>query len=523
MKKLSLILLISFACVSGVFADFEIKLLGDFNFTLQSELENVGGFSAGLDISPITVRGRDSVYFGAAGSFSKVTYPGVINYSLFDGQLSAGYNFRVIDRLSVGAEGFAGFWMIPKSATNGLDRSVNGILFGGRGLVNAHVLPELTVGGFVGYKNYNSFINRLEVGVQLKYNVNKGIFGSSSVVAEDTDAIQAGPLFPVFYSRYSDHSFGTVSFVNNEKNDISNVEVTVFIEQFMTNPDVSAKFDIVRKGEIFTADLTAFLNENILNTLVAQKADAKIIVKYRSLGKLQTSVHTLELTALSRNSMTWEDDRAAAAFISPRDASASAFARQVRAVVSDSLSSSRPLNLQYGAALYGALKAYGMNYVIDPSSAFTENVGTASVDFLKFPYQTLLYRGGDCDDLTILNCALFEALGIKTAMITVPGHILMAFDSGLKENEVSQISDGHYIIENGVVWIPVEITLCQDTFALARQTGYREWTKFKTERALIPLSDAWEEYKAVGIPDSDVGIEMPSKAEILNGFKANLY
>lgn len=526
MKKLSLVLLVGVVCASGLFADIEFKLLGDLNFSLPNgsyTLETVPGVTAGIDFSPFTIRGRDTINFGIGASASKVKYTGVVDHNLLDFQVSAGYNLRIIDRLSVGAEGFAGAWLIPGIYNTVIDQSVKGIIAGGRAYVNAHVLPELSAGAFVGYKSYIGFTNRIEAGVDVKYNFNKGIFGSSSVVAKEDNEITAGPLFPVFYSRYADHTFGQITFVNNEKNDISDVEVSVFIEQFMTNPDITATFDVVKRGESFTAELTAFLNENILNTLVAQKADAKVTVKYRSLGKWQSSVQKLELTALSRNSMTWEDDRAAAAFISGRDASASAFARQVRAIISDSINPSRPLNLQYGAALYGALKAYGLNYVIDPSSAFTDNIGTASVDFLKFPYQTLLYRGGDCDDLTILNCALFDALGIKTAMITVPGHILMAFDSGLSENEVSKISDGAYIIEDGIVWIPVEITLCQDSFELARQTGYREWTKFKTERALIPLSSAWDEYKAVGIPDSDIGVEMPSRAEILKGFKENLY
>ena len=56
---------------------------------------------------------------------------------------------------------------------------------------------------------------------------------------------------------------------------------------------------------------------------------------------------------------------------------------------------------------------------------------TVSVDFLQFPYQTLLYHGGDCDDLSILNCSLFEALGIQTAFITIPGHIYMAYEISL--------------------------------------------------------------------------------------------
>ena len=100
-----------------------------------------------------------------------------------------------------------------------------------------------------------------------------------------------------------------------------------------------------------------------------------------------------------------------------------------------------PENIQYAAAIFSALKAYGINYVIDPASAFTDTRGTSAVDFLQFPYQTLLYHGGDCDDLSILNCALLEVLGIETAFITCPGHIFIAFDSGLSPDQASKAGD----------------------------------------------------------------------------------
>ena len=37
---------------------------------------------------------------------------------------------------------------------------------------------------------------------------------------------------------------------------------------------------------------------------------------------------------------------------------------------------------------------------------------------------------GDCDDSTALYCSLLESVGIKTALIQLPNHVLMAFDLG---------------------------------------------------------------------------------------------
>jgi len=529
MKKVSLLVLIGSVFAFGAAADVELRLMGGYNIPDNSLYNNSIGFTAGFEFSPVTIRGRDTLYATVGGAYTSINADGIDDLPFYSGEFSLGYNLRLTDRFSIAAEGIAGVWSCSGDDTQNSD-AASGIVYGGRGFVNFHALPELTAGIFGGYKIYSynpePLLKNMEFGIGIKYNLSKGIFGSSSVTAENPDEIQAGPLYPVFYSRYDDHSFGSVTFVNNEKNDISDVEVFVYIEQYMTNPTSTAKFDKVKLGESFTAELTAFLDESILNNLTSAKCDAKVIVKYRSLGKLMTSEQVIELTALSRNSATWKYDSktttAAAAFISGRDASATSFSKLVKIIVQDELSANKPENVQYGAALFGALKAYGINYVVDPSSSFTDNIGTDKVDFLQFPYQTLLYHGGDCDDLTIMNCALYESLGIDTAVILVPGHIYMAFDSGVSPaNAAKALPDGMYVVQDGKVWIPQEITLTQDSFALQRSTGYKEWVKNKKDRVLIPLKTAWKEFNAVGIPDSDVKIEMPSRAVILKGFKNN--
>ncbi len=73
-----------------------------------------------------------------------------------------------------------------------------------------------------------------------------------------------------------------------------------------------------------------------------------------------------------------------------------------------------------------------MTYVIDPNSPYGElSANTLQVDTLKFPRESLAYKAGNCDDLAILYSALFESIGIETAFITIPGHIDLAFSTGL--------------------------------------------------------------------------------------------
>ena len=85
------------------------------------------------------------------------------------------------------------------------------------------------------------------------------------------------------------------------------------------------------------------------------------------------------------------------------------------------------------------MRISGLVYVIDPSTPYLEYSKTGgAVDFLQFPRHTLDYKAGDCDDLSILFNSLLESIGIKTAFITVPGHIFTAFNINIPPDQASR-------------------------------------------------------------------------------------
>lgn len=524
MKKLLISITTALILVCSAFStEIQMRLLPNFGITSIPNFKNTISGTVALDLLPITLRGRDDLYFSLQGSGDLFLVKGIEKPYLFEGNFGVGYNFRIIDRVSVAFEALFGTYMVPdykhEVEGNKTDKlpGMSGFDLGGRLMGNYYISPSFIASAFCSYKYYfydPKFMGNFEIGIGITYNFSKGIAGSSNI---ETLESTTQPIFPVFYSRYDDHSFGSLTFVNKEKNDVTDVSVAVHIPQYMSSQKVVAQIPYVKRGEEFSVELSAFLNENILNLLQNQLADAKVTVSYRSLGKLMVKEENLELQTLTRNSMSWEDDRRAAAFVSGNDGSAQLFARQLVANLRGQFSSAN-INQQYSAAMFGALKVYGINYVIDPSSAFTDNTGTASIDFLQFPYQTLMYHGGDCDDLTILNCSLLEALGVSTAFITVPGHIFMAFDAGVPVSKASSVNGGRTIVANDKVWIPVEITVSQDSYSLALQLGWKEWTKYKNDAAIIPLEEAWKEYYHISIPDSEVTIEMPSQSLLIREF-----
>lgn len=524
MRKCKKGFLVFFLCFSSFFvnllfaAQFQVRLLPTYSY-LTNGISNASiGGSISLDFSPITLRINDNPYISLQGTYLNLFEEAIDSEQYFDYGAGLGYSLRLADKFYLYPEINGGLWNIQENTKTNLP-SQNGYYIGARLSAEFSIMPELNAGIFAGYKLLNlpkrNFAQSISGGFAFTYNFTKGLRNSSKL-----DVIEQNlqPLYPVFYSHYSNHPFGTITLKNNEEAYITNVRV-YFYNQYMLTKSLIAEYPKIKQGDSVEIEITALLNESILNQLSDSVTDGTITVEYRLLNKNKDFTFNLSFTTLSRNSMSWADDRQAAAFVSPRDASAQKFARQVKSIVKSKIRTDIPVNIQYASAIFWALKEYGLNYVIDPSSAYSDNDGGLSIDFLQFPYQTLTYHGGDCDDLSILNCSLLEALGIETAFITIPGHIYIAFDSGVSPEEAEKsISGGKYIIRDDKVWIPYEITLCTDTFDLALRTGYSQWTKAGETAALIPLKEAWLAFKAVSVPESDASIELPERDDILKAF-----
>jgi hypothetical protein len=290
----------------------------------------------------------------------------------------------------------------------------------------------------------------------------------------------------------------------------------------MNEPSLFASIPELAPGETMEIPVTALLNESMLDLTENTSTSARLLIDYRSLGSARRADFPLRINVHHRNAMNWDDDRRAASFVSPKDASARFFARYTAAAVEYHLRPPEeiPANVQYALALFETLNLYGINYIIDPASSYIEMEADAgSVDSLNYPYQTLLYRGGDCDDLSILLCAMLEAIDIPTAFITIPGHIYMAFDTG-----TDTAASGQHIIEAaGRRWMPVEITLPEAGFWEAVRTGMREWQNAGDQARLYPLREAWQMYPPVTVPEAGRrNPGLPEDARILRAFDSEI-
>lgn len=458
----------------------------------------------------------------AQGEYLSMALPGVSPVSILQGELGTGFHLDFADRLALDLNIDAGLYNAKATS------SASGITAGGSLTFTYKINPSIYADVTATARHYSGKPSPL---MMINAGFAPGLTFNISEIINKKTKLQIGlteldPVFPVLYSWYENNSFGKIEITNKEDSSITDVTVSFFQPQYMAHAKECATFKRIKCDETVSVDLYAFFNEQMLELREKTDTSSYIIVNYSRLGKKLSQSYALDVPVYGRNNMSWDDDRRAAVFVSSKDPAAMQFAKYTASIVRDNLCIDVPVNIQYAIGIFQALNEFGLNYVVDPSSAFEDNVGTSSIDFLQFPYQTLMYRGGDCDDLSILVCSLFEAVGIDTAFITVPGHIFMAFDSGLTSEQAKTIfkNRSEYIVDDGKVWMPLEITLSDEGFYRACRYGAREWNAAdaKGAAALYKMHDSWKIYQPISVPGASAFFNIPESEIITVAFQRGL-
>ena len=415
-----------------------------------------------------------------------------------------------------------------------------------RGYVSAaaggryHLNSRLDLGISSGYRNLFGFYGGVWVSAGVALRVGdreekESVTVEPAVVSEPVQ--EAGPeegqlrldrvsffkVFPVFYSYYADHSIGEATLRNTSQAPITDIEVSIFVSRYMDAPADSVRIDKLAAGEERRIEFTALFTERMLEITEGTKVAAEITLEYSAEGGKRHSDEIVEHIDIEyRNAMMWDDDRKAAAFVTAKDPRVLAFSKNVAGMITGTELQIHK-NLGTAIALYETLRLYGMSYVIDPSTPYEQlSANALQVDYLQFPRESLEYKAGDCDDLSILYSALLESVGIETAFITFPGHIYMAFsvDMDPLEGRKRFSRADELIFRNERTWIPVEITALEGSFLDAWQQGAKQWREHlaREQAGFYPMADAWQSYRPVGLPGTAGSVAIPERDAVLRAY-----
>jgi hypothetical protein len=330
------------------------------------------------------------------GGFSGLDVKDGSSVSIFEGGLGPLVQWSFRDRFILRAEAAGGLYHAQREGLGGNGFKLSGMVSGA-----FRLSPALSLAAQGSYTWYHTGrappFSSLSLGAGVSFNLSE-IFGGASKVRGEK--IRQNPVFPVSWAWYADNPVGTVRIRNNEPNAITSVQVSFYMEQYMNEPSPAAVIPRLGRGESAEVPVTALFNEAMLDLTENTSAAARLIVAYRSLGSAKEVSFPLEIPVYHRNAMSWDDDRRAASFVSSRDPAAVLFSRTVESALRNRLAPGIPRNIQYAAGLFEALNLYGLKYIVDPASSYVQmSEDAAGLDTLNYPYQTLLYRGGDCDDI----------------------------------------------------------------------------------------------------------------------------
>lgn len=321
-------------------------------------------------------------------------------------------------------------------------------------------------------------------------------------------------IYPSLMYYYRSNPVGYVSIQNTLKKPIKDVTASIFIMRYMDLPTESDPVREVKPGESITIDLYMELNQQIFDLEEDLPKQAKVQVSYTVDGAEYNVSKAKGLVIYRRTALSWDDSGKLASFIMPNDDIVSNFSLKVSG--QDLLSKSYKLSRKFfrGMKICDALGIYEINYIEDPDSPFSKALGKEEVvDTVRFPRKTLMVKSGDCDDSTALLGSLLESAGIGTAIMTSPGHVFLAFNSGEPAENLWQFKTGEFeaFSYGGTVWIPVETTILKKGFRTAWQKASEIVKKYdsKDKIEFLPVDALREKYPPLPLPSSNFNIIEP--------------
>lgn len=333
-------------------------------------------------------------------------------------------------------------------------------------------------------------------------------------------------IYPLYYTYYDKNPLGTVRIENRSDSPIQKVRVSLKVPQFMDRPQLCAELAELGGDRSVEVPLTAIFTNAIFNITEGLKVAGEIVLDYDYLGSSKTVSEQVVLNVQNRNAMTWDDDRKAAAFMTTNHPLIKGYAKNLAATIrADGLQAfSNEFRIAMG--VFTMLKDYGMQYIRDATTPFTElSENPDAVDQIQFPIESLNFKAGDCDDLSVLYGTLLEAAGVESAFITTPGHIFVAFNLNMPARKAESLfPDVTDMIEtNDTMWLPIEVTLMGDGFVKAWQIGAQEWRSANQRGAAVfyTVHDAWKTYSPAETT-FQAALFLPNPKEIIEPYHSEL-
>lgn len=375
--------------------------------------------------------------------------------------------------------------------------------------------PHWTIGVTGSYFAYqdntwfgNPGIGGITAGLSLKFHVEtERKSGGANTVECNSDIPDS--IFPLFYTMYKENPFGTIYIKNNESAEIRNVTVTFRSEGYTASELRCGYVSNIRKRKTKEIPFVADFSKEILRFTESGKIPGEIIVSYDLLGEHKTSVSSVIIPVYNRNQVRWMDPQSLAAYISSSAPEVLEMSKVLVGIARTKLRSGVNRNLQFAMYLFEGMKVAGMKCAPDFETPYSRfHLDDTLLDYIQYPYQTIFYNGGDCDDVGILMMALLESVGIHGSYVPVDDDFIVLFDTGVTMDKADRYFDGtSRILEiEGNVWIPLSMRSLQEGFINSWHNAAKTLNTLieaEEDLTLVSLEEAWQIYPSTGFSSTE--------------------
>lgn len=320
----------------------------------------------------------------------------------------------------------------------------------------------------------------------------------------EIEVVKLRDVFSNSYKIYEQDGVGRIKLTNNTDKPIEKIKVSFMLNNFMDFP-TEGVIEKLLPGQSEEVILKAVFNNNILAITEDSSIQAMIEASYFQDGNRQAYSKNAAVTIYDKHRMTWDEHERFASFVTPKDTPIINFARSVATQFKETKDES-----QLAAALFDSMGVMGFTYIQSPSDPYQISLAktattakTDTVDYVQYPRETLERKSGDCVDMVAFYSTALESMGITTLALEVPDHLLMMFSTGISADADGYTMNDMYVIHDGLLWIPVEVTVVGKPFIKAWELGAANYYKWKGKGlAILDVHSAWNTFKPATLPNS---------------------
>lgn len=281
------------------------------------------------------------------------------------------------------------------------------------------------------------------------------------------ESLKVESLFPAKLGHYQDSPVGMIALAHGDAKGAPavDVNVSIYVPRFMQMKSEVA-VGTLEAGERREVPLKVTLdNATLFATEENTPTQAEVVVEYTVAGGKMQSRRVVPLVVYGRRAIDWSESTPIAAFVTPQEDAVRTFARA--AVVPNEAALPEPVT--QAIAMFQAMSQAQLKYVKDPVLP----ARSGALDTVQFARETLQTKTGDCDDLSVLYATMLESVGVETAFLLVPGHVLVGVNAGVPPDALDRltIDPSRVLVHEGKAYLPVETTMVGKPFREAWAQG----------------------------------------------------